>query len=56
MSMSIRSLPLRTRNFGRRRPFAMAAAAPPAPAIGEDVKLFAATWLAGFLFVSLLLA
>lgn len=56
ISMTSRSLPRRSRKFGRRRPFAMAAAAPPATAIGEDFKLFASTWLAGFLFVSLLLA
>lgn len=56
ISMTARPLPPRTRSFGRRRPFASAAVAAPAPAIGEDVKLFAATWLAGFLFVTLFLA
>jgi len=56
LSMTSRQLPSRTLAFGRRRPFAAEAAAMPAPAIGEDLKLFAATYAAGFLFVSIFLA
>jgi hypothetical protein len=41
---------------GRVRTFALAAqAAPLFPSISEDVKLFAATFLAGFLFVSIVI-
>lgn len=55
-SMTASRLPMQPRNFGRRQPFAGPAVAAAAPALGEDLKLFATTWLAGFLFVSLLLA
>ena len=44
------------RRFGRRRPFTGATAAVAAPAVSDDIKLFAATWAAGFLFVSIFLA
>jgi hypothetical protein len=44
------------RSFGRRRPFLSEAAAAPRPAIGDDLKLFAVTWFAGFVFVSIYLA
>ena len=54
ISMTARPQPQRARSFGRRRPFAVAAPAP--QGLGENVKLFAATWLAGFLFVTLFLA
>ena len=58
ISMNALSQPRRTRGFGRRRPFAEAAAAPaPAPAMaGDNLKLFASTYAAGFLFVTLFLA
>ena len=46
----------RARRFGRRAPFT----APPQPvrtsAISDDMRLFAATFAGGFLFVSILLA
>jgi hypothetical protein len=44
------------RRFGKgyARKLAMAAAEP-ASALSDDVKLFAATFLAGFLFVSILI-
>lgn len=43
--------------FGRGPTRVIAAAAPgPAFRLGDDVKLFATTFAAGFLFVSLLLA
>jgi hypothetical protein len=42
------------RRFGRRR-VAVAAAAPVQPALGDDLKLFALTFAAGFLFVSILI-
>jgi hypothetical protein len=44
------------RLFGRRQPFLTEAVAAPAPVISDDVKLFAMTWLAGFLIVSIFLA
>ena len=46
------------RNFGRgqaRSGALTVEAAPLFPGISEDVKLFAATFLAGFLFVSILI-
>lgn len=43
--------------FGRGRRFASApAAASATPAIGADLKLFATTFLAGFVFVAVFLA
>ena len=45
------------RRFGRGPARFAAVAAPlPAPALSDDVKLFAATFTAGFLFVSCLIA
>ena len=44
------------RTFGRRAPFVGAAVAAPAPVISDDLKLFLATYAAGFLIVSLFLA
>ena len=54
-SMTAQRLPFDPRSFGRRRPFVGAAAAP-APAIGDDLKLFLLTYLAGFAVVFLYLA
>ena len=42
------------RRFGRRAS-AVAVAAPAQPSISDDVKLFAGTFLCGFLFVSILI-
>lgn len=42
-------------NFGRGRTWLLEMISAPAAAISEDVKLFAATFLAGFLFVSVLI-
>jgi hypothetical protein len=42
------------RLFGRG-PVRSAAAAEPTPQLSDDLKLFAATFLAGFLFVSILI-
>ncbi len=44
------------RTFGRRRPFLGEALAAPAPAVSDDLKLFAMTYIAGFAFVFLYLA
>jgi len=52
--MTTRGLPVRARPFGRRQPFTGEAAA--MPALGDDLKLFAGTFLAGFLFASVFLA
>ena len=54
--MTTRSLPVARRPFGRRQPFALGAAVAPRPAIGDDIKLFAGTFAAGFLFVTVFLA
>ena len=54
--MTTRGLPVRARPFGRRQPFTGKAAAMPAPALSDDLKLFAATFAGGFLFVSVFLA
>ena len=54
--MTTRGLPVRARPFGRRQPFTGEAATMPAPALGDDLKLFAGTFIAGFLFVSVFLA
>ena len=43
------------RRFGRGMPRVLAVA-PAAPALSDDFKLFATTFLGGFLFVSILLA
>jgi hypothetical protein len=42
--------------FGRRRPFLTEAVAAPAPGVSDDLKLFALTYCAGFLGVSIFLA
>jgi len=47
--------PFDPRFFGRRRPFQGEAVAVPAPSMSEDMKLFAMTYVAGFVFVSLYL-
>jgi hypothetical protein len=54
IAMTTRGLPVRARPFGRRQPFTGEAAA--MPALGDDLKLFAGTFLAGFLFASVFLA
>jgi hypothetical protein len=56
ISMTARRLHPDPRSFGRRAPFVGAAMAAPTPVIGDDLKLFLMTYLAGFLFVSLFLA
>jgi hypothetical protein len=57
--MASRSFPRRStsRYFGRGRRFVLAAAADrPAPALGEELQLFATWFLGGFLFMSIYLA
>jgi hypothetical protein len=56
ISMNARPLPQRPRSFGRRRPFAQAIAAPAPTLLGDNLKLFATTYAAGFLFVIVFLA
>ena len=56
MSMTARKAQPDPRSFGRREPFATAAAAAPAPLVSDDLKLFLLTYVAGFVFVSLYLA
>ena len=49
-------MPLQPRTFGRRRPFTGEAVASPAPSLGDDLKLFALNFLAGFVFLTVYLA
>jgi hypothetical protein len=46
----------RRRGFGLRAPFTAPAATVRSNAISDDLRLFGATFVAGFLFVSVLLA
>ena len=46
---------LNPRLFGRGPARDVAAPKEPAPALSEDLKLFATTFVAGFLFVSILI-
>jgi hypothetical protein len=55
-SMTTRRLQLDPRAFGRRQPFASGAPVASSQGISDDFKLFALTWLAGFLTVSIFLA
>ena len=54
-SMTTRRPPFDPRSFGRRQPFIGAAVAAPAPALSDDLKLFAMTYVAGFLAVTFFL-
>ena len=54
-SMTTRRPAFDPRGFGRRQPFVGAAVAAPTPALGDDLKLFATTYVAGFAFVFLFL-
>ena len=54
--MTTRRLDFGPLAFGRRQPFRMEAAAAPAPRLSGDLRLFALTYAAGFLFVSLFIA
>jgi hypothetical protein len=56
ISMIARHFHARPRNFGRRQPFVFDTAIAARPSLGGDIKLFAATYLAGFLTVSIFLA
>ena len=49
------ALAIDPRSFGRKSPVAIALPMP-APTLGDDLRLFGATFLAGFLFVSILIA
>lgn len=46
----------RHRTFGRRAMPVASEIAAPAPAVGDDVRLFAMTFLGGFLFMTVYLA
>ena len=54
--MITRRLALQPATFGRRQPFVTDAPAAPAPLLSDDLKLFALTYCAGVLFVSVFLA
>ena len=54
--MTTRRLDFAPSAFGRRQPFVMEAAVAPSPRVSDDLKLFALTYCAGFLFVSLFIA
>ncbi len=55
MSFSCTSLSSNQRRFGRGPARAVAVIAAPQNALIDDLKLFAATFAAGFLFVSILI-
>ncbi len=46
---------LRRRRFGRRRPFTAVSQPARPKAISDDVRLFASTFAAGFLFMAVLI-
>ena len=50
-----RAAPIRARRFGKRAPACFEAQTLPAPKAHDDLRLFAATFAAGFLFVSVLI-
>ena len=54
--MIARHFHARTRAFGRREPFVFDTAIAERPLVSDDIRLFAATYLAGFLMVSIFLA
>ena len=56
ISMITRRLDSGPLAFGRRPPFLREAVAAPAPGVSDDLKLFALTYCAGFVFVTLFLA
>ena len=55
MQLARSGIALDPRRFGRGRAWQVSAAAIPA-SVSDDLKLFGTTFVAGFLFVSLLLA
>ena len=57
MQLARTGFPRRRPRFGRGRAWLVGPAPqPPALTLGEDMRLFASTFAAGFLFVSLLIA
>jgi hypothetical protein len=56
MASARSAIALDPRLFGRGRPRLLQARAEPSWSISDDIKLFAATFAAGFLFVSILIA
>jgi len=55
MQLARPTIALDPRSFGKRRVRKAASAATAGSALADDVKLFAATFLAGFVFVSILI-
>ena len=55
-SLRFHSVRCRARRFGRRAPFTVPAKSVRTSAISDDLRLFAATFAGGFLFVSVLIA
>ena len=56
MDMMTSRLIARHRTFGRRAVPLSSGIAAPAPSIGDDARLFAMTFLGGFLFMTVYLA
>ena len=58
MQLTRRAVAYDRRMFGRGRPFEVAPQRPEAATsnLGADIRLFATTFLAGFVFVSILIA
>jgi len=55
-ALTFSMMTMRSHDFGRRQPFVLDGPAAPAPTLSDDLKLFAATYLAGFLTVSIFIA
>jgi hypothetical protein len=56
MQLARPAIALHPKLFGKGPVRALTAQAPDAPAISDDLKLFATTFLAGFVFVSILIS
>ena len=56
MQLTRPAFALDPKSFGRGRVRELSGSEPVAPAMGSELKLFATTFLAGFLFVSILIA
>jgi hypothetical protein len=55
MQLARPTIALDPRSFGKRRVRKAASASAGASTLADDIKLFAATFLAGFVFVSILI-
>ena len=56
MQLARPTIALDPKSFGKRRVYRVARAPSGASTLANDIKLFAATFLAGFVFVSILIS